>query len=165
MSVVTNLDKMALNDIKYVIVNKKLSGTNIEAQTAKFLQTVSSNASIYNRLCISLEGRYQTNKYDRKALMDRGMIQVYAQGIIAVHLANKFDPSDIVKMNVPNKDVYGIMERFFGDKRIKTNTGTVDKYGEFYFRKMFEQGEKVSGLRKIFRTCCVNKEVLSLRSS
>lgn len=50
MAVIKNLEVMTLSDLKYVIGNKMLNGTNVKAQTAKFLQTVSGNVCMYNRL-------------------------------------------------------------------------------------------------------------------
>ena len=120
-----------------------LSGTNVRAQTAKFLQTVSGNAIVYNRLCTIAGMEYQTNKYDIKPLNGRGMIQVYALGSIASYLATKFDHKELVSDDVSRNDILAIMVRFFDDKMIKTGAGAVDKSGQFYFMKLFEQGDTV----------------------
>ena len=87
--------------------------------------------------------KYQTNKYDIKPLNGRGMIQVYALGSIASYLATKFDHKELVSDHVSRNDILAIMVRFLDGKRIKTEACAVDKSGEFYFRKLFEQGDTV----------------------
>lgn len=143
MAVINNLDRMTLSDLKYVIGNKMLSGTNIRAQTAKFLQSISSNASIYGRLCTAQGKAYNAQIYDRAALVDRGLIQIYALGEISLKLAAKFDPSTFGNVFNAGKDMLQKMQGFFGDTRIYENAGNKDKTGEFYFRTLFEQGSDV----------------------
>ena len=87
--------------------------------------------------------KYQTNKYDTKPLKDRGIIRVYALGSIAAYLATKFDHKELMSDDVSRNDILAIMVRFLDGKRIKTEAGAVDKSGEFYFRKLFEQGDTV----------------------
>ena len=80
------------------------------------------------------------------------MIQIYVVSQVAQAVARKFRSKKLGRSVIPFDDKLKIMEDFFSDTRIKTNTGTKIKEAEFATRLIFEQGEEVKEKEEWFGT-------------